>query len=113
MPYKWESKNQPSSPTKPTYNSTDYDIPKFGYKSAFCLVGSLFLFWLIFPSLGIESPVANLLLGSLGSGYLVAVAYCLVEKKEGLSSKFWLLGLAWSVFMGVFLFLFNVFGVLM
>lgn len=106
----WQVKNKDM---KRKYRSsagvTDYDIPIFGYKSAFLILivtfGSLFLIPQACEWMKIDYRLPTVLFGGLFSGFSVAFSQFFIERKTGICKSFWIVGLLLSVFIAFLIFL--------
>lgn len=106
---KWETKNNDQKKRYGTrLTKTDYDIPSFGYKSAFLMVGIFILTLMILPatlgSMGIVSRWAFVILGGIICGFSVAYLQIVREKKSKIDKTFWIIGTALSVFIGILIY---------
>lgn len=102
---------------KNSIRKTDYDIPYFSYKSAFLILGvTFFILWIV-PIICVHFHIDyrfwTLLLTSLGSGFSVAFSQFFLEKSIGLCSRFWIVGILLSAFVGFLLFIVFYTGIIM
>lgn len=107
---KWETKNEQQPKKYGTrFTKTDYDIPSFGYKSAFLMVGIFIIVLMIIPALfssmgaALRWPVV--ILGGLICGFSVAYLQFVREKKGQIDKNFWIIGSLLSLFIGILIYL--------
>lgn len=103
---KWETKNAQQPKKYGTrFTKTDYDIPSFGYKSAFLMVGIFIIVLMIIPaiiaSVGSIARWPMVILGGLICGFSVAYFQFVREKKEKVDKNFWIVGTLLSLFVGL------------
>lgn len=93
-----------------TNRPTDYNIPKFGYRSSFCM---LFVFlavvffvpW-VMKQIFSDYRLPTVIVSALLAGYSVSFLQYFFEKKQGFCKGFVIVGLSLSIVMGIILFLF-------
>ncbi|QTU83254.1 hypothetical protein J7S27_01680 [Carnobacteriaceae bacterium zg-C25] len=103
---KWETKNN-KQPKK--YGSkmrkTDYDIPSFGYKSAFLMVLVFMAAFVGVPAacqaLNIAPGWPTVILGGPICGFSVAYLQIVREKKEKMTQQFWIVGGVLSIIISL------------
>lgn len=100
-----------------TLGTTDFDIPMFGYKSAFFIVIITFVSLLIIPMIcrmiKISSSMPTIILGGFTSGFSVAFSQFFIERKTRDIKKFIIIGCLFSVLAMLLLFGVNYLGILM
>lgn len=96
---------------------TDYNIPVFGYKSAFIILIATFIPLLVVPNvcsmLKIDYRILTILLTGLVSGFSVAYTQFFIERKLGATKYFWIVGSLVSLFAAVLVFILIYDGVLL
>ena len=106
-PYKYNTK----------VGGTDYNIPVFGYKSAFIILIATFIPLLVVPNicalLKIDYRILTILLTGLASGFSVAYTQFFIERKLGATKHFWIVGSLVSLFAAALAFLLIYGGVLL
>lgn len=103
---KWEVKNaEQKKEYRTSLGTTDYDIPMFGYKSAFLIFfatfGSILMIPWICYGLGVDARPFTVLFGGLASGFSVSYSQFFIERDKGFCKTFWLIGSLLSVCAGV------------
>lgn len=98
----WEVKNQDQPKQYQTaLGSTDYDIPMFGYRSAFLVLGAVFgsilLVPLICSALSLDWRLWTVVLSGVIGGFSIGYAQFFIERKKGLCRNFWIV----SILMGL------------
>lgn len=89
---------------------TEYNIPTFGYKSAFLILCFTFFPLLIIPKLtqfiGWDQRFFTMIITACCSGFSVAYAQYYIENKAENKKSFWIVGCCVSLFVMLLLFLF-------
>ena len=102
----WEVKDKNQNKEYRTVlGSTDFDIPMFGYKSAFLILSAIFGSLLLIPwicfGLGIDYRLVTSIFGGLASGFSVSYSQFFIERDKGICKSFWIVGGLLSVFTGI------------
>ncbi len=96
---------------------TDYDIPRFGYKSSFIiLISTLFaLFAIPFfcEQMGLDYRMPTVIFGGLAAGFSAVYAQFFIENKKGFTKHFWIVGGLLSVFCAALIFVVVYTGIIM
>lgn len=96
---------------------TDYDIPKFGYKSSFIILLSILCTLFIVPflcgAIGIDYRMPTILLGGSAAGFSVVYTQFFVERKKGFTKHFWIVGALLSLFCAMLIFVVVYAGIIM
>ncbi len=107
---KWESKK---SDQKKEYRTalgqTDYNIPMFGYRSAFVVLGVPLVLMLatiaICNGAGIDYRIPALIIGALAVGLSLGYSQFFLERKKGFVRNFYLVSGIGTIVAGVFIYL--------
>lgn len=115
---KWETKyNKPKKVINKKSNKTTYDIPSFSYKYTFLMMAIVFMVLWGLPVLLVFLNIAPMwpttLLGGLICGFSVAYVQFFLEKKEGMSRNFWIVGSVLSVIIAIIIYVLYQFGLLL
>lgn len=84
---------------------TDYDIPMFGFKSAFIILISAIIGSILVPmflsNLGMDVKLANIIGNLIFPGLGIAYTRYFIESKKGLCKGFYLTYLLFSLSFGI------------
>lgn len=112
----WQTKGKNKS-YKTSLGTTDFDIPMFGYKSAFFIVFSImiviFLTTYICTTLNIKESIPIIVAGSLSSGLSVGYSQFFIERKIGFCRQFYIITVLFTLFSAILLSLVYFTGVLL
>lgn len=102
----WKVKNTGDEKKYHTaHGSTDFDIPMFGYKSAFLILSVTFGVILLVPWIccwiGIDYRPVTAVFGGLCSGFSVSYSQFFIERDKGICPSFWVVGSLMSLFSGL------------
>lgn len=111
--YKERSKEK--SEYKTAVGSTDYNIPMFGYRSAFMVLGITFgvlmIVSLACQALQVESGWPMTIAGGLSFGITIGISQFFLERKKGFTKGFFITVILLSLFCGTLLYLLFIKGV--
>lgn len=84
---------------------TDYDIPMFGFKSAFLIlisgiIGSI-LVPMFFSSLGMDDKIANIIGNLIFPGLGIAYSRYFIESKKGICKGFYVTYAIFAISFGI------------
>lgn len=107
---KWDVKNnQQTKQYRTILGTTDYDIPMFGYKSIaliiLVIVLSMFVIPVISEWLSLDYKWIFVIVGSPIAGFTVSFSQFFINSKKGLGPSFWVVGVLWSIVIGVIYYL--------
>lgn len=116
-----KSKKKQIKQTKYKYNTkvggTDYDIPSFGYKSAFIIILAIFIPVLCVPAicsfLQIDYRIPTIILTGIMAGLAVAFTQFCMERKIGITKSFWIVAFLVGLFSAGVVFMLIYVGILM
>ncbi|MCI5773790.1 MAG: hypothetical protein MR210_04435 [Erysipelotrichaceae bacterium] len=106
---KWEAKNGSKGKKKRYIDETDYDIPRFGYKSSFIILVttllSLFIVPFICDVIQIDYRLPTVILCGATAGFSAAYTQFFIERDQGITKDFWIVGGLLSLFCAMLIFL--------
>ncbi len=107
---KWTVKNtEQNKKYKTSLGITDYDIPMFGYKSITLIFVSIILSMFLIPAF--KWPF--IIVGSLIAGFTISYSQYFINSKIGITKSFWLVGLIWSILIGIIYYFIVMTGVIL
>ncbi len=116
---KWQSMNQKhkTGAERSCVYQTDYDIPRFGYKSSFIiLLSTLFTLFIVPLSceyIGMDYRMPTIVLGGLAAGFSAVYTQFFIERKKGFTKHFWIVGGLLSLFSAMLIFVVVYAGIIM
>lgn len=113
----WQTKKTEQKEYRTAMGSTDYNIPMFGYKSAFfigiLLVTTIFLVPAVCEWIQIDFRLPLVVLGGCAGGFGVAFSQFFIERNKGLCKAFWVVYSLVGIATGLLLFLVYYAGILL
>lgn len=115
---KWTVKNtEQNKKYKTSLGITDYDIPMFGYKSITLIFVSIILSMFLIPAfcnlIQIDFKWPFIIVGSLIAGFIISYSQYFINSKIGITKSFWLIGLIWSILIGIIYYFIVMTGVIL
>ncbi len=90
-------------------NKTDYDIPKFSFKSSLIIllgaIGGTVIFPYILSLIGIDNRMGVVIGNTLLLGFVLSYVRFFIETKRGFCKKFWITYLGFGIAFGFISFL--------
>lgn len=112
----WQTKGKYKN-YKTSLGTTDFDIPMFGYKSAFLIIFSImiaiFLTTYICTFLNISERIPVIIAGSLAGGLSVGYSQFFIERELGICRQFYMITGLFTLFSAILLSLVYFTGVLL
>ena len=113
--YRYKSNEYGHSEYRTAVGSTDWNIPMFGYRSAFLIFGTtilvLLLTVLICEGLHLPSGPVLSVTGGLSFGLTIAYSQYFLERKKGMTTGFFVTAVLGCILCGGLLWLFLVQGI--
>ena len=115
---KWTVKNvDQKKQYKTAMGTTDYDIPMFGYKSVLLIIAAMVVSMFVIPAIcdliHIDFRWPFVIIGGLIAGFSVSFSQYFVNSKIGIIKSFWLIGLIWSILIGIIYYFIVMTGVIL
>ena len=111
---KWTVKNtEQNKKYKTSLGITDYDIPMFGYKSITLIFVSIILSMFLIPAFCSLIQIDFIIVGSLIAGFTISYSQYFINSKIGITKSFWLVGLIWSILIGIIYYFIVMTGVIL
>lgn len=113
----WKTKNDEEKEYRTSLGTTDYNIPMFGYRSAFLILIStlsmLTMVAFVSGAWGVDGRGASVVLGGLAGGCSVAVSQFYIERKKGMCKSFWVVAGLLSLATGALIYLLYYAGIVL
>lgn len=114
---KWETKKAKKTNQKNFLGDTDYDIPRFGYKSSFIILITTLLTLFIVPFvcelLKIDYRMPTVIICGAAAGFSTAYTQFFIERDLKINRSFWIVGTLLSLFSAMLIFMLVYMGKLM
>lgn len=112
----WQTKGK-NKCYQTSLGTTDFDIPMFGYRSAFLIIFSIliviFLTTYICTILHVKESIPVIVTGSLSGGLSVGYSQFFIERKIGFCRQFYIITALFTLFSAILLSLVYFTGVLL
>ena len=106
---KWDTKKVKKTNQTNFLGDTDYDIPRFGYKSSFIILITTLLSLFIVPFacelLMIDYRMPTVIIGGTAAGFSTAYTQFFIERDQKINKSFWIVGTLLSLFSAILIFL--------